>query len=101
MGLKAKFNLVMALAFLVGLALAAALSWRIVHGNARREVLQQAALMMAEASAIRDYTDKEIGPLLADQVKVRFLPHTVPSWAAQTNLRALAAQFPEYTYKEA
>ena len=32
---------------------------------------------------------------------MRFLPHTVPSWAAQTNLRALAAQFPDYTYKEA
>ena len=101
MGLKAKFNLVMLAAFLVGLALAAVLSWRIVHENARREVLQQAAVMMAQASAIRDYTTKEIGPLLADQIKVRFLPHTVPSWAAQTNLRALAAQFPDYTYKEA
>ena len=49
MGLKAKFNLVMLLAFLVGLALAAALSWRIVHENARREVVQQAAVMMAQA----------------------------------------------------
>ena len=101
MGLKAKFNLVMLFAFLIGLVLAAALSWRIVHENARREVLQQAAVMMAQALAIRDYTTKEIDPLLADQNKVRFLPHTVPSWAAQTNLRALATQFPDYTYKEA
>src|SRR5215471_2129785 len=101
MGLKAKFNMVMLLAFLAGLVLAAGLSWQIVHENARRDVLQQAALMMAEAAAIRDYTAKEIEPLLADQIKVRFLPHTVPSWAAQTNLRALARQFPDYTYKEA
>jgi HAMP domain-containing protein len=101
MGLKAKFNLVMLVAFLVGLALAAAMSWRIVQDNARREVLQEAAIMMAQASAIRDYTAKEIEPLLADQIKVRFLPHTVPSWAAQTNLRAMSKQFPDYTYKEA
>jgi protein-histidine pros-kinase len=101
MGLKAKFNLVLLLAFLVGLLLAAVLSWQIVHENARREVVQQAEVMMAQASAIRDYTAKEIGPLLAGQIKVRFLPHTVPSWAAQTNLRTLAAQFPDYTYKEA
>lgn len=101
MGLKAKFNLVMLAALLVGLALAAALSWRIVQDTARREVLQEAAIMMAQATAIRGYTAKEIGPLLADQIKVRFLPHTVPSWAAQTNLRAMAAQFPDYTYKEA
>src|SRR6201993_3963199 len=101
MGLKAKFNLVMLIAFLGGLILAAGLSWRIVHDNARREVLQEANIMMAMASAIRDYTNNEIEPLLADQIKTRFLPHTVPSWAAQTNLRALAAQFPDYTYKEA
>jgi HAMP domain-containing protein len=101
MGLKAKFNLAMLVAFLVGLALAAGMSWRIVHENARREVLQEAAIMMAQASAIRDYTAKEIEPLLADQIKVRFLPHTVPSWAAQTNLRTMEKQFPDYTYKEA
>jgi HAMP domain-containing protein len=101
MGLKAKFNLVMLGAFVVGLGVAAGLSWRIVHDNARREVLQEANIMMAQASAIRDYTNNEIAPLLADQIKTRFLPHTVPSWAAQTNLRALAKQFPDYTYKEA
>jgi HAMP domain-containing protein len=101
MGLKAKFNLVMLAAFLVGLALAAVLSWRIVNQNARREVVQQAAVMMAMASAIREYTDTEIGPLLADQIKVRFLPQTIPFWAAQTNMRTLAAQFPDYAYKEA
>jgi HAMP domain-containing protein len=101
MGLKTKFNLVMLAALLVGLALAAALSWRIVQQNARREVLQEAALMMAEASAVRDYTTNEIGPLLTEQLKVRFLPHSVPFWAAQTVLRSMAKQFPDYTYKEA
>jgi len=101
MGLKAKFNLVMLAAFLFGLGLAAALSWRIVQENARNEVVQEANIMMQQALAIRDYTVKEIRPLLADQVKVRFLPHTVPSWAAQTNLRAFSARFPDYSYKEA
>ena len=57
--------------------------------------------MMAPAVAIRDYTDNEIAPLLADQIKSRFLPHTVPFCAAQTNMRELAKQFPDYTYKEA
>src|SRR5678816_3342917 len=101
MGLRAKFNLVLLAAFVVGLSLAAAVSYRIVHDNVRREVLLQSAIMMAEATAVRNYTTKEIEPLLAEQVKLRFLPHTVPSWAAQTNLRSMAAQFPDYTYKEA
>ncbi len=101
MGLKAKFNLVMLAALLAGLALAAGLSWRIVQDNARREVLQEASIMMAEATAVRSYTSKEIAPLLAEQGKLRFLPHTVPSWAAQTVLRSMAGEFPDYTYKEA
>lgn len=100
MGLKAKFNLVMLLAFLVGLGLAAALAYRIVQDNARREVLQNAAIMMEEASAIRTYTDREIGPLLTEQSKIHFLPHTVPAFAAQTNFRQLQHDFPDYSYRE-
>ncbi len=101
MGLRAKFNLVLLGAFVVGLVLAGTLSYHIVNENARREVSHEAAIMITAASAIRDYTAKEIKPLLADQLKVRFLPHVVSSWAAQTNLKEVAAQFPDYTYKEA
>lgn len=101
MGLKAKFNLVILAAFVVGLGLTAAYSWRITREAARQEVLQQASIMMATAIAIRNYTDTEIGPLLAQQNEVRFLPQSIPFFAAQSNLRALAAKFPDYTYKEA
>ena len=101
MGLRAKFNLVLLAALLAGLGMAWVISYRIVHEHARREVSQEAAIMIAQATAIRGYTSKEIGPLLSDQMKTRFLPHSVPSWAAQTNLRSMATQFPDYSYKEA
>lgn len=100
MGLKAKFNLAMLAAFVCGLGLAAALSYTVVQQDARDEVLQNARLMMTEALAIRDYTVKEISPLLADQSTVRFLPHTVPAWAAQVNFRRVQTQLPDYAYKE-
>jgi HAMP domain-containing protein len=101
MGIRAKFNLVLLLAFVVGLGLASAISYRIVVGNARREVEQEAAIMMAQAIAIRTYTNKEIRPLLAEQMQHRFLPDSVPSWAAQTNFHMMSKQFPDYDYKEA
>jgi len=100
MGIRTKFNLVMLAGFLVGLVLAALLARDILQASARREVLQDARIMLEEASAIRGYTDHEIAPLLADQSRIRFLPHTVPSWAAQTNFRAIATDFPNYSYKE-
>jgi protein-histidine pros-kinase len=100
MGLKTKFNLVLLLAFLVGLSLAAAFSYAVVRDNARREVLQEAAIMMGQASVISHYTDHEIAPLLAEQQKLRFAPQGIPFWAAQTNFRALQEQFPDYSYRE-
>jgi HAMP domain-containing protein len=101
MGLKTKFNLAMLAAFLVGLSLAAALLYGFANADARREVLREAAILMNAASAVRSYTVGEITPLLAEQGKLRFLPHTVPSWAAQTNMRNLQKEMPSYVYKEA
>ncbi len=101
MGLKAKFNLVMLAAFLVGLALAASLSYAIVQRDAREEVLRQARILIDAASAVRGYTDKEVGPLLAAQNSVRFLPQTIPFFAAQTVLRGLPERYRDYAYKEA
>lgn len=101
MGLKAKFNLVMLAAFVIGLGLAAALAYTIVEQEARANVLQQAQLMIQQASAVRGYTDTEVGPLLAEQSKVRFLPQTIPFFAAQTVFRRLQSQYPEFAYKEA
>lgn len=102
MSLKTKFNLAMLAAFVVGLSLAATLIYGAANHEARREVMREASLLMSAASAVRAYTVSEITPLLAEQSKLRFLPHTVPSWAAQTNMRrTLEKEFPTYNYKEA
>lgn len=99
--LRFKFNLVMIGAFLVGLGIAAWFAKDIAEDTARSQVLHEAALIMQQATAVRAYTTSEIGPLLADQNATRFLPHTVPSWAAQTVVRTLERNFPAYAYKEA
>jgi protein-histidine pros-kinase len=102
MGLRAKFNLVMLAAFLPGIALAAVLTRQIALDSARGQVLEQAAMLMGQATAVRGYTQREIAPLLAEQSAVRFLPHTIPSFAAQTVLRAMMQpDFRDYSYKEA
>ena len=101
MGLKAKFNLVMLAAFVVGLALAAAYSWRVAQEEARREVEQEAFVMLEQADAVRHYTDTQIGPLLESQNQQHFLPQTIPFYAAETTMRALSEKFPDYGYKEA
>ena len=62
MGLRMKFNLVLLLAFVIGLGLAAYLSDQILKRNAREEVLQNARIMMESAMGARAYTVQRIQP---------------------------------------
>src|SRR5258708_14647327 len=101
MGLRTKFNLVMITAFLIGLGVAAFLAREITTEEAKRQMLNEATLIMRSGTAVRSYTQNEIRPLISDQMAVRFLPHSVPSWSAHTVLRAVQKDFPDYSYKEA
>lgn len=101
MGLRTKFNLVMITAFLIGLAVATFLAREITTEEAKRQMLNEATLIMRSGTAVRGYTQNEIRPLIIDQLAVRFLPHTVPSFSAQTVLHQVQKDFPDYSYKEA
>lgn len=101
MGLRLKFNVILLIAFALGMAGIATVSRAMLEENAREEILHTAGIMMEGAAAIRDYTVSEIRPLLAVQIKREFLPQSVPAYAATTNIRGLRKKYPEYTYKEA
>ncbi|HTU43279.1 MAG TPA: DUF3365 domain-containing protein [Candidatus Aquilonibacter sp.] len=71
--------------------------------NARREVFQEADLMMASARSVRQYTSSDVGPLLRHSAVRghRFLAETIPFFAATTTFNSLRRQYPAYTYREA
>ena len=100
MKIRWKINLAMCAAFLAGLGLAGASAYEIVTKNAVEDALQNARIMIEAASAIRSYTAQSIKPLLEQQMKVQFLPDSIPSFAAQTNLKMVKVKLPEYTYRE-
>ncbi|OZG73297.1 signal protein [Hahella sp. CCB-MM4] len=101
MTLRIKFNLVLGLASLAGIALAAVLVYELLQKNAREEVLDSARIMMQSALAVRGYTVGEIKPLLALQQKRQFLPQTVPAYAAHQYIKQLQKEYEDYSYREA
>ena len=103
MKLLLKFNLIMVLLFGSGLLLISRLAYNFLMDDARAHVLQQAKLMAQSAQAMRDYTAGELEPLLEDSsdASEKFLPQTIPFYAANTIFKGLRNQFPDYTYKEA
>jgi methyl-accepting chemotaxis protein len=101
--LLAKFNIMLILLFGSGLLLVSQLSRSFLEKNAREQTLQQAKLMIASARSTRDYTEQELDPLLetTPESAVRFLPQTIPFYAATVTFNNLRKDYPDYTYKEA
>jgi protein-histidine pros-kinase len=91
------------LLFGAGLLLVSQLSRRFLEANAREQTLQQAKLMIASARSTRDYTEQELDPLLekTPESAKRFLPQTIPFYAATVTFNHLRKDYPDYTYKEA
>ena len=101
MSLSTKFNLVLVSVLVVGLAITGVLSYRILQENARRQIVEQAGLMMEAALAVRGYTVGEIRPLLAPHMGEKFLPQIIPAYAATQAFEKLRELHDEYSYKEA
>jgi len=96
-----KFNLVLLGIFVLGFLISGYISYRALQTNAREEILQNARLMMEAALASRNYTTTQVKPLLDTQMRYKFLPQTVPAYAATEQFNDLRKKHPDYAYKEA
>lgn len=101
MGLRLKFNLVLLAAFVLALAATGYVTQRLLNANAMDEVVRSGDLLMENALAIRAYTVNQVKPLLEPMLDRRFLPQSVPAFAATETLYALRQRFPDFSYKEA
>ncbi len=102
MKLLIKFNLILVVIFGAGGLLIAQFAYSFLIGNARREVLEEAELMIASATSVRDYTATDLSPLLQQNPRhrVRFLAETIPFYGATTTFNNLRKNYPDYSYKE-
>lgn len=103
MKLLTKFNLVLIVVFGLGLALISHFAYDFLMSDARQQVLQQAQLLEASASATKDYTDQQVSPILekTPQHGADFLPQTIPFSAATVTFRLLRSSYPNYDLREA
>jgi protein-histidine pros-kinase len=100
MGLRLKFNIVLLAVFMIGLGATGYLSYELLHRNARDEVLRNAGVMMEAALSMRGYTVGHVRPLLQNDPD-KFLPESVPAFAATEIMTLLRKKYPDYAYKEA
>jgi protein-histidine pros-kinase len=103
MKLLAKFNLVLIVLFGMGLYLIAHNAYNFLMSDARQQVLREAELMSASASATKDYTDQQVSPILETTTEhtTNFLAQTIPFYAANTTFKFLRNTHPDYSLREA
>ncbi len=96
-----RLNIALVLVCVVFMAAFFAASAHLLESNARRGLSREASLMLDSAAATRRYTSEEILPLLTASLHEKFLPQSIPFYAATQNFLHLREQHPEYSYKEA
>jgi protein-histidine pros-kinase len=100
--LLTKFNLVLVLVFGLGMLVLSNFAYSFLMGNARQQVLEQAELMAASASATKDYTEEHVSPILVrtTQHNTDFLPQIIPFSAATVTFNYLRTSYPDYVLRE-
>jgi HAMP domain-containing protein len=103
MKLLTKFNLVLIVVFGVGMLLISHYAYVFLMKNAQQQVLQQAELMAASASATKDYTVDQVSPIL-EKTPLHtsdFLPQTIPFYATSVTFKNLRSSYPDYVLRTA
>jgi HAMP domain-containing protein len=100
--LLTKFNLVLIVVFGVGMALIAYFARGFLMDDARQQVLQQAELLAASASATENYTIEHVSPVLekTPQHNSIFLPETIPFSAVNVTFKYLHSTYSDYELRE-
>lgn len=101
MTLRTRFNSIIGLTLLAGAMAMFAIAKPYLDRHAIEAAATSARLLMDTATAIREYTVEEVNPIVREVRSERFLPQSVPSYAATQTLLRMAARHPEYSYREA
>ncbi len=101
MGIRTKFNLLLAAVAALGIVLFWLTSIPFLREVTKEEVLQSSRIMMEGAAGARKYTSEQITPLLTGDAAADFHPQAVAAYAAKRSFDVLHARFADYRYREA
>lgn len=98
-----KFTLLLFLVFIVGIILSGAALATVLNYRAQNEITSKALVLEDLMNSVRDYTNTQVSPELAERLKTEFLPQAVPSYSAREVFEKLRAHqaYSELFYKEA
>lgn len=105
LNLTQKFNLILILVVLVGIAMSGLALSTALNQKSENEVTSKALLLMETISSVRTYTNDQVNPLIMPLLDTQseFLPESIPSYAAREVFEGLRSKptYNELFYKDA
>lgn len=105
LNLEAKFNVFLAIVFIVGSIVSGSLLFKVLEQHAEAEVSSKAELIIQTMNSVRDYTSGNIAPLLNPRLETdqTFIPETIPAFSATEVFQKLRRNeaYRSFFYKEA
>jgi HAMP domain-containing protein len=105
MGLEYKFNIFLAIVFIIALTVSSSWLFALLENNAEIEIANKAQMLVQTMNAFRNYTTSNIEPLLKDRLELEpaFIPETVPAFSATEVFQQLRKNdnYRSFFYKEA
>jgi HAMP domain-containing protein len=103
--LGTKFNLLLVSVFLIGILISGTALAVILNRNAENQITNKALILIQAMNSVRNYTDKQVYPLLKDKLKTEpeFVPQSLPAYSAKEvfeNLRS-SKEYSDFFYREA
>ena len=97
---KGMVRLVLIGSFAIASIIGAGGFYLVLHERALQRTALEAGRFLSTASAIRAYTDNNVGPALRNVPSDEFHGEIVPAFAAQSVYRKVQETYPGYTYRE-
>jgi HAMP domain-containing protein len=100
--LLTKFNLVLVVVFGMGMYLISHNAYSFLMDNAKEQVIAQAKLMEASGSAIFNYNERQVSPILGRMPEQgnHFLPQSIPFYAVNSTFKYMRSSYPNYELRE-
>ncbi len=103
--LAPRFTLLLSVVFISAIVISGTILSQAVQHKATTEVAAQGRLLMAMMISVRDYTSKNVNPLLKSRLETepKFIPETVPAFSATAVFKNLLQNpnYKDFFYKEA
>ena len=92
-----------ALVFIGGIAVSGVGLATILNRNAQNEISSKALIFMEMMNSVRDYTNNQVRPELADKLESKFLPQSIPTYTVREVFEQFRADeaYREFLYKDA